>query len=138
MPNLPTSTLLDLAIVVIAIADTAWEGTKKALVRLRPYVEPPVDIEVRSTIGAIYTGVLLIDRNEIIAGIIVRAGHRPPPTDSSDRYRSPSLSSPWSSSTSRSPLVTPPSRSRFDDDDDCKLPSWAEDTRDREEDPWRR
>ncbi|MCZ7679799.1 MAG: hypothetical protein M5U28_13960 [Sandaracinaceae bacterium] len=136
MPNLPTTTLIDLAILVVAVADAAWVGTKKALVRLRPYVEPPADVEVRSTIGATYTGVLLIDKNEIIAGIVVRTGHRPPPMESGDRYRSPSLTSSWSS---RSPLVTPSSHSRFDDDDeDCKLPSWAEDPRDTEEDRWRR
>ena len=38
--NLPTKTIRDLALVVVLVADAAWDGAKNALERLRPYVDP--------------------------------------------------------------------------------------------------
>ncbi len=66
MPNLPRTTVTDLAILLVVVADTAWEGAKKALARLRPYIEPPGDVEVRSTTGALYSGVLPMPAEEVL------------------------------------------------------------------------
>lgn len=131
--NLPTKTIRDLALVVVLIADAAWDGVKEALERLRPYIDPSPDMSVRSSVGALYTGVILIDKNEVIAGIVIRVGQQAAPATPPPRYeRPPSLSSsPWRSS---SPLAD---RLGDEEDDDGKLPSWADDARDRSE-PWRR
>ena len=142
--HLSTTTLRDLAVVVVLVADVAWEGAKDALARLRPYVEPPADLQVRSSEGALYTGILLVDRNDVLAGIVIRTGNEPPPSTGS-RYTPPL--------TSSSRFDTPPSRSagwrsdtlasRFadadgddeDNDNEGRLPGWSEDTR---RDQWRR
>ena len=138
MSNLHPSTLRDLALVIVLVADAAWDGTKKAMARLRPYIEPPEDLEIRSYVGGVYTGVLLIDRNDVIAGVVVRVGQRSPSDPSTPRTSA--VSSPWSARSS--PLVTPSSShyrgDHEQDNDDGKLPGWAEDSRGRELDRWRR
>lgn len=128
--DLSTKTIRDLALVAVLIADAAWDGTKDALARLRPYIEPPPDLRVHSIEGGVYTGILLVDKNEILAGLVIRTGHQTAPP----RNERPSSlgSSAWRSS---SPLAR-----RFedeDDDEDGKLPSWSDDQRDRS-DSWRR
>lgn len=126
--QIPHTTLRTLSLVLIAVFDIAREGLSEVVERLRPLVEPPEDIRVVSTVGAIYTGVLVVERNTIIAGLIVEVGRV--------------------TATPRAPIVTPPPRyeapGRFDRHDDPRegrLPGWAEDPRDlfRDEDePWRR
>lgn len=139
--HLSTTTLRDLAVVVVLVADVAWEGAKDALARLRPYVEPPADLEVRSSEGALYTGILLVDRNDVLAGIVIRTGHEPPPSTGS-RYTPPLTSSRFDSPASRSAgWRSDTLASRFadteedDEDNEGRLPGWSEDTR---RDPWRR
>jgi len=83
--------------------------------------------------GVIYTGVLLIERGEIIAGIVFEVGR---------------VSAPMSGAP-RAPVVTPPPRyeapGRFESSDRFderggRLPGWGEDPRDLfdEEERWRR
>ena len=131
--NLSTTTIRDLALIVVLLADAAWDGAKEALERLRPYVDPPPDMSIRSSLGAVYTGVILVDKNEVIAGIVIRVGQQAAPATPPPRYERPSSmgSSPWRSS---SPLAD---RLGDEEDDDGKLPSWADGSRDRSE-PWRR
>lgn len=124
--NLSTSTIRDLALVAVLIADVAWDGAKDAFARLRPYIEPPPDLRVHSTAGGIYTGILLVDKNEILAGVVIRTGHAQRSTPTHERPSGLDTSS-W-----RSPLVD-----RFEDEGDAKLPGWGEDPRDRS-DRWRR
>ncbi|MBX3275281.1 MAG: hypothetical protein KF729_33755 [Sandaracinaceae bacterium] len=132
--HLPLHTLRDLGLVLVFVADTALDGARRALRRLHPYVAPPPDLQIQSTTGALYTGVLLIDDNDVLAGLVMRVGYEPPPPAAPHRLERPSTfgASPWRSS---SPLAR-----RFDDEDeedDSRLPSWADDPR-SEREPWRR
>ena len=124
---------LDLARPVAERPDRdKWED---ALARLRPYIEPPPDLRVHSVEGGIYTGILLVDKNEILAGVVIRTGHQAPPAP--PRYERPSSldSSSWRSS---SPLARRFEEDEEDEEDENeKLPSWADDSRDRNE-PWKR
>lgn len=136
MHHLPTPTLRDIAVVVVLMADAAWDGAKDAIARLKPYVEPPPDLGVRSSIGGLYTGILLVDRNEILAGLVFRAGQEAPPD------REPVASSHRSLTSSSSPRWSPSPLSRvFEEDDEdeaeSRLPGWGEDPRDAR-DRWRR
>lgn len=136
MPHLPTQTLRDLAVVAVLVADVAWDGAKDAMARLRPYVEPPADLSLRSSIGGLYTGVLLVDRNEILAGLVIRAGHESPPErESSSPYRGSltcGSSARWGSSSLAGRF-----EEEDDDDNESRLPGWGEDPRDAR-DRWRR
>lgn len=126
--QIPHTTLRTLSLVLIAVFDIAREGFSDVVERLRPLVEPPEDMRVVSTVGAIYTGVLVVERNTIIAGIVVEVGRV--------------------TAATRGPVVTPPPHyerpGRFDrreDPREGRLPGWGEDPRDlfRDEDePWRR
>ncbi len=131
MNHLPVQTLRDLGVLLVVTAELAWQGTKKLAARLEPLVTPPEDIEVRSRIGSTYSGVLLIERNRVLAGIVIRTGHHPPRDDDEE----PSLFT----TRRRRPFVTPPPVE--DDpyrDHQSRLPGWAEDPRDRgeEEELW--
>lgn len=136
MPYLPTKTLRDLALVAVLVADVAWDGAKEAMARLRPYVHPPADLRVRSSVGGLYTGLLLVDRNEILAGFVIRAGHEAPPElELATARRSPITRSPsprWGSSS-----LARVFEEEDEDDNDSRLPGWGEDPRDVR-DPWRR
>jgi len=122
---LPLKTLRDLSTLLVVVAEIAWDGTRRALRRFRPYIEPPSDLEVRSTGGAEYSGVLLIDDNDILAGVVVRTGHR------GTQPREP----PSSFGRIREPLVTPPGHEPSGRDG--YLRGWAEDPRsEEEEDVW--
>lgn len=139
MPHLPMPTLRDLAVVVVLVADAAWDGVKETLSRLRPFVEPPPDLEVRSSEGGLYTGIVLIDRNEVLAGLVIQTGRRAPPSPPA-RFSSPTLGpSRFTSSPRSSGWRSETLGSRFADDDDEErdgmLPGWSEDSRDE---PWRR
>ena len=124
-PDVPKSTLRVLASLLVLIFDIARNRAASAVERIKPLVEPPADLRVSSRLGALYSGVLLLDRGEIIAGVIVQTGQGIPQP---------------------SALVTPPpARSPFAGITDRysrgegRLPGWADDPRiDEEESPWRR
>ena len=121
--SLPQTTLRDLATVLVIVVELAWDGTRRVLRRVRPYIDPPPDLEVRSTKGAEYTGIILIDDNQILTGVVVRTGQAdlPPLTSSFG--------------TTRKPLVTTPPTDDSHSHREGYLRGWAEDTRD-EEDAW--
>ncbi len=103
------------------------------MARLRPYVEPPSDLSVRSSLGGLYTGILLVERNKILTGIVIRSGHEPhdpPASPPFGRRITGSPTSPWASRSLADVLDD-------DDDDDGRLPGWGEDPRDVR-DRWRR
>jgi hypothetical protein len=125
--TLTSQTLRDLGVVLVVLADLAVDRTKRALRRIEPHLIPPPDLEVRSTAGARYTGILIVDQNEVLGGIVIRSGvtvERASNVPLAGRTRSSS----WSSTS----LARRPDD---DEDEDCRLPGWAEDGRDS---PWRR
>lgn len=89
-----------------------------------PLLLPPKDLRLNIGDGSTVTGILLVENNRIVAGLVIH--HRvgpgavvtPPPRDTPPVY---------------------PARGRFeeDDEDDCRLPGWAEGAR-RGGEPWRR
>ncbi len=121
MQELPRSTLRNLGLVLVVAFETARTGLRAAVSRIHPHLRPPPDLRVESTEGHTYTGLLLVDDNDVFAGIVSRTGRASERHEHRHRER---------------PLVTPGRGSRsplFDDDledeDDCKLPSWASDPR---------
>ncbi|MBZ0121485.1 MAG: hypothetical protein K8H88_31100 [Sandaracinaceae bacterium] len=134
--ELPRETLRALSAILVVIFEIARDGTRRVVDRIRPIVSPPDGLRLTGG-GVLYTGVVVIEGGRVIAGIVIEVG----------RERDCVAPSP----TSRSPLITPPSRfddpARFHDpsrpDRSGRLPGWAEDSRDPyeddEEEPlWRR
>jgi hypothetical protein len=125
--DIPNATLRTMGALLIAIYDIAREGVTEVVERLRPLVEPPENLRVTSPVGAFYTGLLVVERNVVIAGIVIEVGRVV--------------------SAAREPVITPPprydERGRFErhDEREGRLPGWAEDPRDifpDEDPPWRR
>lgn len=128
--ELPSETLRTLTTVLVAIFDIAREGVSEVVERLRPLVDPPDNLRIVSPIGAHYTGLLIVERNAVVAGIVIEVGRVTP-----------------APAASREPIITPPShyddRGRFEqrDEREGRLPGWADDPRDLfpdEDPPWRR
>ena len=123
-PDVPQSTLRVLASLLVLAFDIAREKAADVIEKVIPLVEPPRDLQVSSRLGTLYSGVIVLDRGDVIAGIVVATGQT-----------MPSVSSAVASAMHRPPLVTPPAR-------ETHLPSWADDPRelydDREPPPWRR
>lgn len=125
-PDVPRSTLRVLASLLVLVFDVARDRAASAVERIKPLVEPPDDLRVSSRIGALYSGLVVLDRGEIIAGIVVQTGQGIPQP---------------------SALITPPpspARSPFAGITDRysrgegRLPGWADDPRVDEDEPWRR
>lgn len=127
-PDIPRSTLRVLASLLVLAFEVARDHAATAVERIRPLVEPPDDLRVSSRIGAIYSGLVILDRGDIIAGIVVQTGQGIPQTAG--------LITPSPAPTPRSPFtgITDRYASR-----EGRLPGWAEDPRDSiEDEPWRR
>ncbi len=126
-PDVPQSTLRALASLLVLLFDLARERAADVIEKVVPLVEPPRDLVVSSRLGTMYSGIIVLDRGEVIAGIVVATGQTVPQP---------------------SALVTPPpspARSPFAGITDRysrgegRLPGWADDPRiDEEESPWRR
>jgi hypothetical protein len=125
--TLNAQTLRDLGAILAVLADMAVVHAQRVARRIEPHIRPPSDLEVRSSAGARYTGILIVDGNQVLGGIVIRSGvtvERASNVPLAGRTRSSS----WSSTS----LARGPDD---DEDDDCRLPGWAEDGRDS---PWRR
>ena len=122
--NVPTSTLRVLASLLVLGFDLAREKAADIVDRVRPLVEPPDDLRVHSTAGTLYSGLLIIERGEVVAGIVVMTGQR---------AVAPSLTTP-APRTAAYGGTTGYSRG------EGRLPGWADDPRDDVEEapPWRR
>lgn len=132
--QLPHATLRTLSLVLVAVFDIARDGLADVVQRLRPLVEPPDDMRVASTVGAIYTGVLVIERNSVIAGVVVEVGRIGAPAR-------PAIVTPPPASTPTSHYESRLSRFEQRDEREGRLPGWADDPRDRfrdEDESWRR
>jgi hypothetical protein len=124
--NVSGGALRVLASFLVLAFDVARDKAADVVARIKPLVEPPDDLRVTSRLGAQYSGIIVLDRSEVIGGIVVQTGQ--------------ALASP--------PLITPPPSTTFgsrpsyaEPRSSERLPSWAEDPRDNEdEEPplWRR
>jgi hypothetical protein len=115
--GLPQKTIRDLVELVAYFTERALAKLKQMIQALGPFVGPPEDMEVRTRDGAEYTGVVVLESNEVTGGIVARTGQSLP------HYSPPSLDRVW-------PRPEPRSQSG--------LTHWANDPRDDEEDPWKR
>ena len=105
-------------------ADTALRHVVAVAEVALPLLLPPKDLRLSMGDGSTVTGILLVENNRIIAGLVIH--HRaapgtvvtPPPRD----------------------IAVYPARGRFDDqdDDDCRLPGWADGGGYRGGEPWGR
>lgn len=128
MDHIPTTTLRTFGLLLVVAFEAARDGVRTAAGRIQPYLRSPADLRVHSTLGHHYSGVVLIDDNEVLAGIVARTGrsaaqHRTT-THSPPTSRSPSARRLFGDHTSAAELPD------FEEDDDGKLPSWASDPRD--------
>jgi hypothetical protein len=75
--TLPTSTLRTMGVVIVLLFDLALRKGREVVEKVKPLVEPPDEIRISSRSGTLYTGVLVLDRNEVQAGIVVATGFDP-------------------------------------------------------------
>lgn len=127
MTDLPRSTIRELAIILVATFDLALERGRRIAARIRPLVEPPDDLRITTRNGALYSGVLLLERGEITAGFVIQTGQSTPsaPFSPPSAFISPTRHTPTDALARR---------------DEGRLPHWAEDRSlyDDGEPPWRR
>lgn len=132
--NVPGSTVRVLAALLIVAFDVAREKASSIVARLKPLLEPPDDLRVVSRSGALYSGVLVLDRSDVVGGIIVQTGQSVPTAPALDLPRT----------TPRvEPIPPRPATSFATRPDSARLPSWADDPRGFEDDDdevpsWRR
>jgi hypothetical protein len=127
MNDLPRSTVRELAIILVATFDLAIERGRRFAARIRPLVEPPEDLRITTHNGALYSGVLLLERGDVIAGLVIQTGQTTPsaPFAPPSVFSSPSRHTPTDALARR---------------DEGRLPHWSEDRSlyDDGEPPWRR
>lgn len=115
MYELPKRTLRDLGLLLVVAFDAARLGVRATVTCLRPWLEPPKDLRVHSSQGYAYSGVLVIDDNEVLAGVVVKTGNQ------SSHEASATRVGDWMLGSSEEPV-------------DKHMPGWADDG--REGHPW--
>ncbi|MDH5491432.1 MAG: hypothetical protein OEY14_05715 [Myxococcales bacterium] len=128
MDHIPTTTLRTVGLLLVVAFEAASDGLRNAVERIQPYLRPPADLRVHSTLGHSYTGIVVIDDNDVLGGIVAR-------TSRSAEAARPTAHSPSlpRHRPARSLFGDDDSVSDFDDlddDDEGKLPGWAADPRD--------
>jgi hypothetical protein len=112
----------DLIPVLAELARRTWKHIKTIASKIYELVQPPRDLRVYSTENHEYSGVILVDHNEVEGGAVAKVG-----------YDASKASGPYGSGS----LVTPPPSYR-EPERSPYLKSWAEDPRQEEEDEsWR-
>ena len=125
-----------LAALAVICFEKAWGLSRTAFRRVRPLVAPPSSLRVTAA-GALYSGVLIIDRNDVIAGIVVQTGYDPTSTPPSTAVRVSASSSSSSTALDRMREQQMDPRELFGDPR-TRLPSWAETDDDYGGGAWRR
>ncbi|MFO0686915.1 MAG: hypothetical protein U0234_32930 [Sandaracinus sp.] len=124
-----------LAALLVLAAEKAWGVTRRIARRVEPLVTPPPELRVTAR-GTLYSGVIVIDRNEIIFGIVVANGFDPTGAGSAPLV-TPSAGSS-TSALDRLRREQAEARNLFGDRPG-RLPGWAETADDDFGDaPWRR
>ena len=127
--HLPRETLRTIGFLLVVVFDFALEKGREVVDKIGPLVEPPDDLRVTSRNGSLYSGVIVLDRGEILAGVVVATGYDPL-RGTAARPASTSFSMPNHGSPS-----IPRSQSG-------SLPNWAHDGTEYDDEdprsPWRR
>lgn len=110
--TLPGHTLRTLGALMIVIFDVALAKASRAVELVKPLVLPPRDLEVSTRSGALYSGVLLLDRGEVLGGLVVQTGQGLP---------GPALLAPPAPASSQ-----------------ARLAHWSQDSTDYGDGSWRR
>ncbi len=76
-PSIPFSTVRDTGRILMHLASVALRGLANAVDGLRANAEPPEDLIVLSGSGGLYSGLLVVRCNEVIAGAVFHAGQAP-------------------------------------------------------------
>ena len=76
-PCIPLSTIRDAGRILIHALGLTLHALADTFETLRGHVEPPEDLVVVSSAGGLYSGIVVLRCNEIIAGAVFHAGHMP-------------------------------------------------------------
>lgn len=115
--QLPAETRRDLSALLVRGLERAGAKACRLIRHLRRHTDPPADIEVRSILGHHYTGLVLVEGNEVIWGVVVRTGNAVTP-----RSEPP-------------PVLRPHEPTYREDDPSLFLRGWADNPREDGE-PW--
>lgn len=74
--TIPQKTAQDLAAIVQFIASASIRGLQRVAAELAPHLRVPGGMEMRSRDGALYSGIVLIEANDVTAGFVVLVGPR--------------------------------------------------------------
>lgn len=125
-----------LAALAIVCIEKAWGLSRTVFRRVRPLVAPPDSLRVIAD-GALYSGVLVIDRNEVILGVVVQTGYDPTSGPAGALARNAAPTSSPSTALDRLRQQQMDTRELFGDPRG-RLPSWAETDEDFGGGSWRR
>lgn len=73
-PCIPISTIRDVGRILIHALGVTFQTLADTFDTFRGHVEPPEDLIVVSSTGGLYSGVLVLRCNEVIAGAVFHAG----------------------------------------------------------------
>lgn len=131
------SAALSLIALLVLTAERAWGITRRAALRIKPLVTPPRALRVDAG-GPLYSGVLVIDRNDVIFGVVVQTGYDPTSSSPASAFARPAQA-PTSPSTALDRLRQQQLHAHeLFGDRQGKLPSWAETDDDYGGGPWGR
>ncbi len=123
----PQESVRALVELLVVVFETAWSTAREVVEQVRPLVEPPRGLRVTGTNGAQYSGLLVVDRGDVIGGVVVQTGHDAVAAAGElTRHRH------------AAPFDDHVMRNRHDP---TRLPGWADDPRSLYDDdgaPWRR
>ncbi len=126
--HLPRETLRSIGVLLVVLFDFALQTGRKAVENLAPLVEPPDDLRIVSSTGSLYSGVIFLDRGDILAGVVVATGYDPLRSAARTASSAFSMPSQGSPSVHRGQSGT--------------LPNWAHDGTEYDDEdprsPWRR
>ncbi|MGE0790086.1 MAG: hypothetical protein AB7S26_30715 [Sandaracinaceae bacterium] len=114
---------VSLAALLVFAFEKAWHLSRRAARRIEPLVTPPPELRVTAR-GTLYSGVIILDRNEVIFGVVVATGYDPS-GGAAPPFTSPSLSSTTSTALERLRREQAEANNLFGDRRG-RLPGWAE------------
>lgn len=114
---------ISLAALLVLVFEKAWHLSRHAARRIEPLVTPPPELRVTAR-GTLYSGVIILDRNEVIFGVVVASGYDPS-SGTAPPFTAPSLSSTTSTALDRLRREQAETNDPFGDRRG-RLPGWAE------------
>jgi hypothetical protein len=103
-----------------AVGQRCWMRIAELAAVALPLLSPPRGLRIQTVDDSTLTGILLVEHNKVVAGIVI---HHPMTRGGAAPVMPPA----------RHPLAARElftrSHESLDDDDDCRLPGWADDRR---------